>query len=132
MIDDISKGLQTIKEVVLFWKSSRKERAETQDKAIDAILSAANETRAYLADVRDGVQKPDREKERRLSELWRNAHTALIPIDYELADKCLIKADCWSDPTLFDDERYVEIPIDLNTIIDACRDLRRSQAIERL
>ena len=128
MIDDISKGIQAIKDIVTFWKTNRQQRSDAEAKAIDAILLAANETRAYIADIRDGKQTEDRNTEKGLAKLWRSAHTAMVPINYELADRCLIKADCWSDPKLFDDDRYSNIPLDLNSIIDLCRELRRDQA----
>lgn len=121
MIDNIWEGVASLKNLLDVWEKRKSEIGKEKRDAVACILKAAIQTRAYIADVRDGRSKPNRDKESELANLWYEAHRAIVPIDYELADSCLIKADCWSDPRLWKSHRYKNVPLDLHDIIDKCR-----------
>jgi hypothetical protein len=125
MIDDIAKGVSGVKDLILYWKTVRKEKTALVTDAAKAVLTAATSTRAYMADVRDGVKQTDRHQEQALTGLWLDAYQKLLLLnEAELADKCLIKADCWSDHELWDNPKY-SVPVDIDTIIGECRELVR-------
>ena len=124
MLDITLKSLEAVKNLILSWRTEKRQLQSDKIEALNSVLRAATETRAYIANVRDGRKQIDPDKEIQLAELWQRASTSLIPIgNIDLADKCMVKADCWADPTLWQDERYSEIPLDLNTIVEECRDL---------
>ena len=82
--------------------------------ALKAIFFAAFETKAYLAPGRP--QDPDTELQ--LSRLWAEAALELRPINFDLAERCLIKADYWADPSTWTPGQIDEARIGLDTIID--------------
>jgi hypothetical protein len=121
-LDNISNGVKGLIALFEFIErlTSRKRRA--YDSAIRSIYEATSQTRHYLARQREGGP-PDRKREMDLSQLWFEAYAKLSRIDPDLAERCLIKSDCWSDPRLFSGERYAHVPLDLDTIFDKTRTL---------
>ncbi len=98
--------------------------------AARAVLLAATETRQYITNI-EGGGASDREKEGYLANLWMEAHWALIPVDCDLADRCLIKATCWSDPRLWSDPKYEHVSVDLSAIMESYSRLSRGLAPKR-
>jgi hypothetical protein len=62
-----------------------------------AVLTAANETRSYLADMKE-KKRHDRETETRLAALWTKASVELLEFDKDLAGICKLSGEYWSDP----------------------------------
>ncbi len=90
--------------------------------AIRAVHEAATKTNFYLRSIRDG-KGDNREKEQELSMLWYEATTAIQPINSELAEKCLIKGQCWSDPQLFQSKEYEGIPLSIDYMFSETRNI---------
>jgi|SRR5882762_2833518 len=86
--------------------------------ALKSLYVAAFETKAYLAAP---AQNP--ETELKLSRLWIDARLELQPINFDLAERCLIKADYWSNPSKWTQEQIDEARIGLDTIIEEARRL---------
>ncbi len=118
----IFKGIKEFRDLVFRVKEHKLQERKRFQKVLRAIYTAALETRAYLADIRAGGQS-DREHEQKLSRLWMEASVQLSHIDFDLADKCMIKASCWSDPKLWNDKRYANIPLDIDTIAEETKAL---------
>ncbi len=75
-------------------KLSKKERLKT---ALLSVMTAANETRAYLAGMKTKREsKP--EVEMHLSALWTKASVELMEFDKDLAEICRLSGEYWSDP----------------------------------
>jgi pimeloyl-ACP methyl ester carboxylesterase len=81
--------------------------------AISALQEALLETRAYVTNRREGLDR-DAAIESRLSRAWSDAGTAVRPYDTELAGLCYVKGQGWADPKLWDDPRFVDLPTELN------------------
>lgn len=126
MLDDVLKGVDLLKQLLSDWQNRRKRLDAETMRAISAVEEAALATRSYLADQRL-ANSADREQELKLASLWHEAHRQSLGAgQYMLADRCLIKADGWSDPMMWESPRYEGIPVDLDSIIDSCRELARS------
>jgi hypothetical protein len=83
-------------------KLSKKERLKT---ALLMVMTAANETRFYLAGMKAKKEsKPD--VEARLSTLWTKAAVELMEFDKDLAEICRLSGEFWSDAREW---RYHEI-----------------------
>jgi hypothetical protein len=82
-----------------------REKRERFKEALKAILTAVHETSFYLAGMKN-KRRHDLKQESRLTGLWTEASIALLDFDKELAIKCEIKSDKWSDPK---DWSYKEI-----------------------
>jgi hypothetical protein len=73
------------------------ERGDKFKEALKATLTAVHETNFYLAGMKK-IRKHNPKQESRLAGLWTDAAVALLDFDKELAIKCEIKSDKWSDP----------------------------------
>jgi hypothetical protein len=127
----VAEALKEIREMAQYFGQRRMQNREEKEKAVKAVLEAAIATRAYMADIRSGEKACSRDTERELSHLWMKAHHAMANVDIVLADRCMIKADCWSDPRLWTHPQYKHVPIDLDSIIESYRELSRSLAPRR-
>jgi hypothetical protein len=120
----VAEGLREWKrwttKVMRSLKKEEAARTKKYDTALIDALKAATRTRAYIRRVRDGAPE-DTEEEGLLSQYWYHASVSLRQIDPELAERALIKADCWADPLLWEDPRYRNIPVDLDLIVEQCR-----------
>ncbi len=65
--------------------------------ALLAVLTASNETRAYLAGMK-GKRQHVPKVELRLADLWTKASVALLEFDKDLASICKLSGEYWSDP----------------------------------
>lgn len=125
MIEDISKAIKSILDLTKQLLSARKDRRDDTMSAIRQVREAAAKTRAYMADVEAFPEKSSREKESELMSLWLNAGSSIYFIDQELGDKCMMKADGWSDSRLWKSERYKHVALDLETIVINCENILR-------
>jgi len=117
-----------LKEVVLnlieiFFQ--RRDRLDERHRvAQDKLYLALNETRMYLADFRKG--KVDREQEKVISRLWREAAVALRVVDQGLADRCLIKMDYWADKDRWSEEDIKKAKIGFDQVFRRARQVLRA------
>jgi hypothetical protein len=84
-----------------------------EDKiALKSIYLALSETKFYFRDRKTIPQ--DRERERQISKLWFDASTELKNIDRDLAQRCFLKGDFWTDPNNWqqNDEESINISIE--------------------
>jgi hypothetical protein len=75
-------------------KLARNERFKT---ALKAVLTAVHETNLYLASMRKR-KRHNLKEESRIAGLWTDAAVELLEFDKELAKKCELKGNFWSDP----------------------------------
>lgn len=119
-LDNISDGVKGLIALVEYIRGLSQGKQRAYQDAMRSIYEATSQTRHYLADQREG-KSPDRDHEMDLSRLWFEAYEKISRIDPDLADRCLIKSDCWSDPRLFSSERYAHVPLDLDTIFEEAK-----------
>jgi hypothetical protein len=116
--------LKAFIEILKFIAGLSSENKRENKEALEALLLATYSTKAYLADSRVDGRK--REVERILSEQWIKAAVSLKHIRIngpEFADKCLLKADYWSDPDLWENQKKTLAEIDLDEICTKAREL---------
>lgn len=119
-LDDIRSGVGFFKQFVDWIQSLITKKKRTYLSAIKAIHTAATESNFYLNDIREG-KRANKEKERQLSMLWYEAMKAILPINPDLAEKCMIKGQCWSDSRLFNSKQYEEVPISIDYMFSETR-----------
>jgi len=88
---------------------------EDYKKALLKIYLAANETRAYIATLKKRKNQ-DREKEVQLAHLWTEASVELRSINPDLAQRCLLKGEYWSDPLNWDHDSIDTARISLKEV----------------
>ena len=113
---EINDAFGVIKEILSGYKWFR----ESQRSAIQAVLDAALATRQYERDVREGRASID--TERKLASAWLAAGVQMQAVDPDLGQRCIVKADRWSDPEIWDRSKHSGISIDLDKIIEDSRD----------
>lgn len=88
------------------------EHSKEEKAALKSLYIALSETKAYFADRK--VSSTDRERERQISKLWFEAASQLKSIDRNLAERCFLKGDFWTDPDNWkqDEGNKINISID--------------------
>lgn len=120
-LNNIKGGITVFKEVVeLITSLVGRDKRKYLD-ALEAINLAATKTNAYLVAIREGNQESDSEVEMELSAHWYEAMRAIQPVDPELAEKCLIKGQCWSNPQLFSSPEFKDIPLSIDYMFKETR-----------
>jgi hypothetical protein len=98
----------------------RKDRLAERDKlAQEKVSLALSETTMYLGEFRKG--KTDREQEKALSKLWREASVALSEVDEGLAKSCFLKMEYWADPERWSTEDIERTKIRLEQVSERIR-----------
>lgn len=97
-------------------------RDERKRKAVAAFLEALSETRMYMARLAQG-EDDDRETEAKLARLWNTAAVELRDVDHDLADRCMVKGQYWSDPRGWSMDEKEEARIKLDTVFQQARSL---------
>lgn len=109
--------------------ASDKKRAKEQ-RAIEAIYTAAASTRAYINDVQPpvgrGTDPRDPRREAELSNLWMSAGLALQRVDNQLAQRCEVKSGYWSDPDDWSPAQVRFADIELDKVFTLADELRRT------
>jgi hypothetical protein len=103
--DIVKEGLKEIKELVAK-KGKKKEKVY---EAIEAINKAANRTTIYITKSISGTYKSDQE----LSDLWMEAAKAVRELDNNLYFRLLGKAEYWSNPEDWPEDRVQKARISL-------------------
>jgi hypothetical protein len=102
------------------WKQHSTGRA--QEEGIRKLYQALCATTDYIEITKDLTNNRDREIERRLDHLWRDAAESIRSIDGMLADRLYLKAEYWRNP-----DRVVDSPIAQAQLAEAkitLRDIR--------
>ncbi len=107
-LETIQFGLKEIKELF----SKQKEKKTQSYEAIEAIYEAANETTVFFQECMRKVEKPNKD----LSKIWMDAAKKVRDIDEQLYFRLLGKAEYWSDPTIWTDEKITKANISLDSI----------------
>ena len=94
LLTKIAEGIAGFIEYALKFKDEEREKF---NKALNAILTAALNTRRYLAGQKQGIYH-EQDEEARLMDLWKDASIGIHEFDKDLADLCLHEAEYWSDP----------------------------------
>ncbi len=111
----------TLNMVKTMKENNRQNNAE-YEVALLSIYAATTETKNYISSL--GKRKNhEKEKERKLSELWIKAGVKLRNIDNGLAQRCIIKADYWANPDEWTIADIKNSKITLDEIIKESRDL---------
>ncbi|MGS2719419.1 hypothetical protein [Paraglaciecola aestuariivivens] len=126
MVDNIIKGLNATLELLKELLSIRKDRRNETMEAVKLILEAATETRAYLKIIEQNPERKSNEMDMHICGLWMNAGSKIYYIDQNLGDRCMIKADCWSDERLWKSEQYKDTPLKLDSIISSSKEVLRN------
>lgn len=111
-------------------RSTYREKEQREQEAINAICSAAEETRKYVAVTKppagSGTQPRDYKREIELSNFWMRAGNLLSSIDIQLAQRCEFKSGYWRNPAGWTDAQIRKANIQLQDIYEKACDLRRT------
>jgi hypothetical protein len=126
MIEDISTGVSTVKDLIEYVRGLKTARQREIGEAVSQVLDAAFETRSYIAKIEANKTEESPDKEDELRDLWNKASKAIYFIKPDLGDKCMMKADGWADSRLWESPRYRHVALDLDTIIYDCQRILRN------
>lgn len=93
---------------------SRKEKRNNIFIAVEAIRSAANDTKFYYSTLLNKNVEPNIN----LSKSWLSATSAVREIDTNLYERLLMKADFWANPNNWTPEQSEKNNIYLDSIIE--------------
>ncbi len=118
---------------IVWYQSVRNQSArfnEAEKDAVMAFYTAVNETRIYLKKI--GRPDPSKDNElyqgsldeqERLSRLWNHASVKIFPFSAELADRCLIKSEYWTDPESWSKDEIEKQGIGIDTMFQHAQEL---------
>mgnify|MGYP003610137831 CR=1 FL=1 len=93
-----------------------------EDKlALKSIYIALSETKSYFTDRISAPQ--DRKREAQISRLWFEASTELKNVNQDLAQRCFLKGDFWTDPNNWQQKDGEKINISLDEMTKLSREL---------
>jgi hypothetical protein len=90
----------------LLKEASKKRRLQDErgQAAVEAILRSVNETKLYLSSLARGAQR-NMDLEANLSRYWINTAAKLHGIDEDLAKRCRLKGEYWTDPDTWNEQQ---------------------------
>ena len=119
------------------WFTSLRTASRLQDEgqmrrhreALEAILTALNETRIYLGsrEQQGASVERDEAREAELSRLWTRCAIVLQPLNGSLAERCLMKGDYWANPARWTGSDLQRTNIGIDQILEDVRQLIRGQ-----
>jgi hypothetical protein len=107
-LEAIQFGLKEVRDLF----SKQKAKKEKSYEAIEAVYSAANETTVFLQECMRKIEKPNSE----LSKIWMDAAKKVRDLDEDLYFRLLGKAEYWSNPAIWSDEKISKANIALESI----------------
>lgn len=113
----ISKEIRAWTELNRTASNAKREKIK---KAVEALSKAVLETKAY---VRNGFQNRNLEKENEIRDLWNKAHVELRSIDSQLAKRCFLKAEYWTEPDNWDMEKVERYNITLDSMSKSLKEI---------
>jgi hypothetical protein len=90
-------------------------RDERGQRAVEAILRAVNETKLYISSLERG-EKRRRDREEDLSRHWTTAAAALHGINEDLARRCQLKGQYWTEPDAWNGQQLQKARILLTQV----------------
>jgi len=97
------------------------QRTESVGHALKSIAVASNETRAYVAKIRDNPNAATPDQAAALAKLWTEAGTDIYRVNPQLAERFFMKAEYWSDPVGWERSGRDLVLIDLDTLTESAR-----------
>ncbi|MCZ6877225.1 MAG: hypothetical protein O7G29_03690 [Acidobacteria bacterium] len=101
----------------LFKDTAKRRRLQDErgQAAVEAALRAVNETKLYLLELARSEHR-DLDREGDLSRYWTDTAARLHGIDDDLAQRCRLKGEYWTDPDQWDEQRLKETRILLTQV----------------
>lgn len=121
---EITLVLSIFKEIrdwILGIEKSNLENKKENKIALKSIYVALSETRSYFSDRK--ILAKDRERERQIAKLWFEAAIELKEIDNDLAMRCFLKGEFWTDPDNWKNDEEQNLNISINEMTSLCRKL---------
>lgn len=109
------------REWILGLDKSNLEKNKEDKTALKSIYLALTETKFYFTYRKDNPQ--DRVREMQISKLWFDASIELKSIDIDLAQRCFLKGDFWTDPNKWKQNENEEINISIDEMTKLARNL---------
>ena len=111
--------------------SKRKNKLnEREIEAIKAFYEAVNETRIYVNKLNqpdpskaNNIFLGDKAEEEKLSRLWTTASYKIQDFSRDLAKRCLIKGDYWTNPDNWSDNDIIEKRIEIDRMFEDAQNL---------
>ncbi|HPH85639.1 MAG TPA: hypothetical protein PLC48_09280 [Ferruginibacter sp.] len=119
-LDIVKESLKEIKELI---DKKGKKRAKVYD-AIEAINKAANRTSIFISKSISGTYKSDQE----LSDMWLEAAKTVRELDDDLYLRLLGKAEYWSNPEEWPDDKVKQVKSSLLEIKREARALLKKKS----
>jgi hypothetical protein len=110
-------------------RTRNREERERYTTALRALYTALNETQIYVGRLArpayGGGPRAERniETEEKLSRLWTEASIQLRDFNLDLAGRCLIKGDYWTNPDAWPEEEVKAARIELSRVFREAREL---------
>jgi hypothetical protein len=98
-----------------------KQKRADRDDAIQAMMNAVIETRTYLAAIKLHPEKRDDGIQKALSLKWTDAGLKMNRFSDSTASLYLLKADYWSDPQGWADDKKDDYIIELDRVFELGR-----------
>lgn len=103
-------------------REGKRRRDERIDRALYALYTALNETKAYVERLDSGKRR-NRKIERSIARLWHDASVPLRDIDRDLAERCFMKGSYWMEPDVWTDIMIKKKRIKLDQVMRSTRKL---------
>lgn len=100
-------------------KKDAAQREKAREEALEALLAAVTETRAYLADRRAGRRR-NRDREGKISQLWYKASVRVRHLDKRLSRILAMKSLGWADAQLWKTPMFRKVSLGLDLIQKQC------------
>lgn len=107
-LESIQVVLKEIKSAI----SNKKEAKQNLFEAVESIEKAANDTTTYLKNC----NRQSEIANTALSDIWMESAKKVRDIDGDLYMRLLAKAEYWSDPSQWNDQRVERVNIALDSI----------------
>ena len=77
---------------------SNLEHNKENKNALKTLYKALSETKSYFSERENKLINRNRDKEREISNLWFEASVEIKNINKQLAERCFLKGEFWTDP----------------------------------
>ena len=114
------------------YKADKKNNTEEYRNALVSFYTALNETKLYISKINKqrlsdshkiNEEEENRLCEEKLSRLWLDASIKLREINRDLADRCFLKSDYWTEPNRWSDADVKKAKIDITKVFKEARKL---------
>jgi hypothetical protein len=91
--------------------------------AVTALYTALNETQIYIASMQKKDAEHNEEIEANLSRLWTAAALKVRSYDIDLAERCVVKGEYWTDPGAWSDKDIKKARIKIAQVVESAHKL---------